>query len=415
MIMNLIVIKVNRYKLLLFAICISVICFVSCTKVEEPMKPIGQELPYIEKSSKKIDAIIDSIPEASLFKAAFKRSTVPAYRDSLGSLAYTYFIPTDQAFIKAGYTADKLNTMPVGELNQLLGYLIIRGYINTEKENPRQGVSYQPLIHPDPTMERTNPGVFGPGVPYIYVLTAGFSGKALLLNGKTVKENAVGIRGSNGSVFMIDHIVTKPEDEMYQLLQADTSLTFYMAALQKSKDVYMQKGIAGYTFYNVRFNDRDWLTLNNNYVSEGAGALPFAVVFAPVNNAFRKAGFHSISDVEAYIDRSELATTTDYKEILTNMDSILVNHRFLSGFTGTMSSINTGWSYLYTPDLLSLKTISNGENQGAMIFTGSGGGNVTMHRLDFQNGRAANIIPESDINTLNGVIHHVDNLLLPTP
>jgi hypothetical protein len=118
--------------------------------------------------------------------------------------------------------------------------------------------------------------------------------------------------------------------------------------------------------------------------------------------------------VEAYIDRSELATTTDYKEILTNMDSVLVNHRFLSDFTGTTASINGGWSYLYTPDLLSLKTISNGENEGAMIFTGSGG-NVTMHRQDFPNGRAANIIPESDINTLNGVIHHVDNLLLPKP
>ena len=414
MIMNLIINKINRHKLLLFAICISVSCFVSCKKVEEPTKPIGEELPYVVKSQRKLNAIIDSIPEASLFKAAFKRSTVPAYRDSLGSLAYTYFIPTDQAFIKAGYTADKLNTMPIGELNQLLGYLIVRGYINTEKENARQGVSYQPLIHPDPTMEGTNPGVFGPGIPYVYVLTVGFSDNGLLLNGKKVKENAVGIRGSDGSVFMIDNIVTKPETEMYQLLQADTSLTFYMAALQKSNDVYMQKGIAGYTFYNVRFNDRDWLMLNNNYLAEGAGALPFAVVFAPVNNAFRKAGFHSISDVEAYIDRSELATTTDYKEILTNMDSILVNHRFLSGFTATLYSVNTGWSYLYTPDLLGLKTISNEANEGAMIFTGSDG-KVTMHRKDFPNGRAANIIPVSDINTLNGVIHHVDNLLLPTP
>ena len=414
MIMNLITNKINGHRLLLFAICISVACLVSCKKVEEPMKPVGQELPYVVKSQKKLDAVIDSIPEATLFKAAFKRSTVQAYIDSLGSLAYSYFIPTDQAFIKAGYTAAKLNAMSVGELNQLLGYLIIRGYVNTTKENPRQGVSYQPLIHPDPTMERTNPYVFSSYLPYIYVLTVGFSGSDLLLNGKKVKENAVGIRASNGSVFMIDNIVTKPEDEMYQLLQADTSLTFYMAALQKSNDVYIQKGIAGYTYYNIRFNDRDWLTLNNNGVTEGAGALPFAVVFAPVNNAFRKAGFHSISDVEAYIDRSELATTTDYKEILTNMDSILVNHRFLSDFTGTTGNINSGWSYLYTPDLLSLKTISNGENAGAMIFTGSAG-KVTMHRQDFPNGRAANIIPVSDITTLNGVIHHVDNLLLPKP
>jgi uncharacterized surface protein with fasciclin (FAS1) repeats len=372
-------------------------------------------LPYVVKSSKKVDAIIDSIPEATLFKAAFKRSTIQAYSDSLTSLADTYFIPTDQAFIKAGYTADKLNTMPVGELDQLLGYLIVRGYVNTAQQNPRQGVSYQPLIHPDPTMQGTMPGVFSSGLPYIYVLTVGFSGNNLLLNGKTVKANAVGIRGSNGSVFMIDDIVTKPTDEMYQLLQADTSLTFYMAALQKSNDVYMQKGIAGAVYYNVRFDDIDWLMLNNNYIANGAGALPFAVVFAPVNNAFRKAGFHSISDVEAYIDRSELATTTDYEEILTNMDSILVNHRFLSGFyDNTGYSLNTGWSYLYTTDLLSLKTISNGGNEGAMIFTGSAG-KVTMHRQDFPNGRAANIIPVSDITTLNGVVHHVDNLLLPTP
>lgn len=404
---------------LIYTICTTFTCFVSCKKTEEPVKPIGQELPYIVKSPKKLDAIVDSIPEASLFRAAFKRSTVQDYRDSLSGgnadAAYTYFIPTDQAFIKAGYTADKISTMTVGELNQLLGYLIIRGYINSTKENPRQGVSYQPLIHPDPTMERTNPYVFGRGNPYIYVLTVGFSGNALLLNGKKVKENSAGIQASNGAVFMIDSIIKKPEDEMYQLLQADTSLTFYMAALQKSNDVYNQKGIAGYTYYNIRFNDYDWLLLNNNVFTGGKGALPFVVVFAPVNSAFRKAGFRSISDVEAYIDKSELATTTDYKEILTNMDSILVNHRFLSGFTGTMNPINTGWSYLYTPDLLSLKTISNGENGGAMIFTDSGGGKVTMHRQDFPDGRGANIIPVSDITTLNGVVHHVDNLLLPTP
>jgi uncharacterized surface protein with fasciclin (FAS1) repeats len=410
--MNLTISK-TRYKLLLFTACISLACLASCKKVEEPTRPIGKPLPYVN-TQRKLATIMDSIQNVPMFKAAFKRSTLQTYIDSLNGrnpdIPYTFFIPSDQAFIKAGYTTARLNSMPVSELNDLLGYMIMRGFIDYDDGVPLRSVTYPVLVHPDPTLVRTGPPQFFDGYPYYYGLTVGFDNKTLLLNSKRVKENAMGIRGENGAVFIVDEIVTKPTQELREIMDADTSLTFYLAASKRSQEIYIQKNILGYSGFNFQFNALDWMYLNNNYFDSGQGAIPFAVVFAPVNNAFRKAGFHTIAELEAYIDRSALVDQPENTYMLTNIDSVLVNHRFLSGY----SRINNNWSYLYTPDLLKTGTLDNGANAG-VIKLQNDNGTVVLHRQDAPNGRAARVVPTYDIIALNGVLHHVDNLMLTTP
>ena len=412
--MNLTIKKNSWYKLLLFATCISFTLFTSCKKVEEPLRPVGQELPYIN-SKKNLVALFDSIPDASVFKMAFNRSTLQEYMDSLSAggtdVPYTLFIPTDQAFIKAGYTKEKINSMQVSELNLLLGYLTLPGSLPVKMLSSSAEITFYPLIHPDPYLERTEPSVFSDSRPYYYALSVGFLGNSLLLNGKKVKGNTTGILAKNGALFMIDSLIKRPEKEIYQVITADTSLSFYMAALRKSNEIYTQKGILGTEGSNTQYNDTTWMMLRTSNVSPfGPGSLPFAVVFAPDNNAFRKAGFSSIGDIESFINRSALATGPDYTEMLTNMDSILVNHRFLSNF----SRVNTGRNYLYTPDLTNTFTLNNDINLGA-ISLGNNNGRITIHRQDYPEGRGANIVPGSDVNTLNGVVHKVDNLMLTRP
>ncbi|MFY0255218.1 fasciclin domain-containing protein [Chitinophaga sp. 30R24] len=386
------------------------VLMVACTKTEEPPKPIGKPFPYTGDATKSLTALLDAIPEATIYKAAFNRSGIQRYMDSISGgvkqAPYTLFVPTDKALLAAGYTAD----MPFAMADSLVRYLALPGNFPVNMGTMPNGTSFYPLMYPDPQLRRTMPTVYTKSWPYFYCITVGFSGNSLLLNGKVVKVNAKAIAATNGTIFMIDSLVTKPQDEMYEVLTRDTAFSFYMAALRRSNDLYKQKGILG-DIYNITFNDTSMLMLGPSTYTPGSQS--FAVLFVPVNDAFRKAGFHSIDDINAYIGKSVLASSGNGTQLLTNMDSVLANHRLLYAFGG----VNTGCSYLYTSDLLTspYSARDNGSSIGGAIIFQHSGSTITLHRQDALLGRGATIIGQSDITTLNGVVHRVDNLLLTTP
>jgi hypothetical protein len=134
--------------------------------------------------------------------------------------------------------------------------------------------------------------------------------------------------------------------------------------------------------------------------------------FVPSNNAFRKAGMFTYTDVTNYIDTSSTVIAgwfydQNYNVIPTNMDSIIFKHSSAGMF--------------YTQDILADPSLDKYvENTGGngtflgLLFSNNNG-QVVIHRQDFPNGRAATVIAPHDITTFNGVVHTVDNLLLPTP
>jgi uncharacterized surface protein with fasciclin (FAS1) repeats len=246
-------------------------------------------------------------------------------------------------------------------------------------------------------------------------LKAAIYNGALQLNGKQVSK-APAIEATDGTIWMIDSLVRKPFYESYQVLASDTSFSFYMAAMRKSNEIYNEKGTIGNYVENIQFNDTVPCVLTRG--SNTPGTDPFAIVFAPDNNAFRKAGFNSIADINSYIDKSVLASSPPGTQLLTNMDSILVNHRLLINYANNSNvRLNANFSYLYTSELANgyfQQKLDNGSALGAIFITQSNG-QVILHRQDAPSGRGAAIISPADITTLTGVIHRVDNLLLPIP
>lgn len=395
---------------------------VGCSKVEDPPIPVGNSLPY-KSSSRPTDSLVqllDSLPQTTIYKAAWRRADLQQYIDSLRGaqkdslLPFTLFIPTDDAFKKAGITIDTVNSWPVAQLDTLLRYLAIPNIITYDTMPLAMGsTTYYPLMYPNPSFEDAWFDV----APYLYKLTVGAYNNTLYLNGRSVGGHTTPIRATDGSIFLVDSVVTTPIPyTTAQLLQADTSYSFFLAACSISDSIY---GIQ-YEGGSFPYDDTSYFYLNAN--SRYPGQDGWAEVFAPDNNAFRNAGFLTIDSIRNYINNSAIAledpNAWPFIYMVTNMDSILVNHRLLtcqyvyaSGHT-----VNAARSYVYTVDMLynpSMQALNNGEVLGAMTFENSSG-QVVIHRQDYPNGRAAHIIgPE--ITTLTGVLYRVDNLLLPTP
>lgn len=404
--------RVVPYYILAF---LSLLLASSCTRTVDPPPAVGKQLPYTGGATKTLLQLLDSLPNVTLYKTAYLRSDLPAYIDSLrngDSIApYTLFVPTDAAFKAAGYSADSIQRAPVALLDTLVRYLAVTGNFPPPGNLLKLGgINSNPLMYPDPNLTRSQvPGVFNTTTPYFYTLNIAYSGNALLLNGRQVSAQAKAVYGTNGTIYCIDSLVTKPFYEIYQVLSMDTSFRFFMAALSISDSIYVPDILP-------------WVDTSALVLSSSAfGFVPFSVVFAPDNNAFRKAGFQSIQDIYNYIYNSALVLGGGLPYDMTNMDSILTNHIMAFGLTGT----GFGRSYIYTHDILadpSLAIVNQYTNTGVLqainvynISFQVNGSQITVHRQDFPGGRGADVIQPSDITTLNGVIHRVDNLLLPTP
>ncbi|MFL9484304.1 fasciclin domain-containing protein [Chitinophagaceae bacterium LWZ2-11] len=395
---------------------------VACKKTEDPPQKIGQSLPYAGPT-KTLEQLLDSLPDCTLYDAMYKRSSLKRYIDSINtrkaSTPFTLFVPNDKALTAAGYSIASINATSPTLLDSVVRYLALTG--NYQTNTSPSGVTITTLMVPDAKLVRTTvPTVFTTSQPYLYLITPDFKADALWLNGKKVSSTATPIAAVNGSLYRIDSLVQKPYYELYQAVNTDTSLTYYMAALRISDSLYKARGILGTPSSNTQYND----TLSMMLAPSAAGLYLSDVLLAPTNDAFRRAGYMSVSDIRTYINKSSIAVP-GASGMYTNMDSVLNFHQLVYGayVSSLFAAVAKGYAYTYTCDMLSnpyiaqawFVTATTRTSINNVFFKDAGGGHIGVQRIDAPGGRQAVIMNNSDIITLNGVIHHVDNLLLPTP
>lgn len=396
-------------------ILIIIIGAVSCTKTDEPSHPVGKPLPYTGVVNRTIGQLLDSLPDCTFFDSAYKRAGLALMVDTQWqkkAVPYTLFVPTDDAFKAAGYTLQQIGQMTPAQLDSLVYYWTTVGNYNTSSLDSFAGSSGVVTLLKDPKLKRTlsSPG-FTVNNPYLYRLYVAMANGTLWLNGIPVRSNPQSISAINGVVWRVDKLVEKPMLETYQVLRGDTTYRYYLTALRSSDSVYKSNFTTSY------FRDTTSLMVRQSQ-------FPLTVL-APTNDAFRRAGFPDVGSIRQYIAQSLAAVNNGYdlnwKPIQTNMDSILDLCRI--GYSpGRNAAI--AFTVFYLNDFLFNRGVDNslivpadGYNPAfySGIFFQPQKGQVTVHRMDALSGRAVNIVDPSNINTLNGVVHRVDNLLLTTP
>jgi uncharacterized surface protein with fasciclin (FAS1) repeats len=290
--------------------------FLSCKKAPPP-KPI----PITP-----LQTLVNSDTSLTLFhEMLIDANDVGLLKDTTVSL----LIPTNAILVQAGYTPAVIDSTSAFVLDEMLRY----NYVLSPTIVPDSGyTSYATAL----------------GVP-LYIERDTTLGLLLLNAGATAESTPMTV--GKASVYYLTSLVQPAADSLPALLQSDSTLTFFTAALAIT-------------------NLYDSTLLTGTYT-----------ILAPVNSAFINAGYDSIGAIDS-----------------ANVDTLitLVQGQIIKGFYLTNSFPIPGPVY----DVLG-NAVTVGQNNGVLQFSASGN-TVPVNWL------SGNLISGSNI-----VVHRTDGLLSP--
>lgn len=184
------------------------------------------------------------------------------------------------------------------------------------------------------------------------------AGGAVSVNGIAVTQ--ADLIATNGVVHVIDRVLMPPMGNVVETAVGNPSLTYLVAAVvrasQGSVDV-------------VRF----------------LGTTPRLTVFAPTNQAFIDAGFPTIASIQA-ADPAVLTRILTYHVVAVPQFRQFFSANLVNGAVPTV--------------------------QGGTVMIGLGSGPTGVTVKGVSNAMPSNVVIP-DVNTLNGVVHVIDRVLLP--
>ncbi|GAB3643051.1 fasciclin domain-containing protein [Spirosoma arcticum] len=305
------------------------------------------ENPITTPTPQTITDLVVANDQFTLLEAAVTKAGLATTLSGTGP--FTVFAPTDDAFRAAGFAdAAAVTAAADTTLRRILLYHVLSGSVASSAIATGQTAQ--------PTSLSTN------GTIYVSkaASTSGTTGTGVSVNGARVLQ--ADVQASNGVVHVIDRVLLPPAGNILQIAQADTTLSFLVAAA-------LRGGAA---------------------VTGALGGTTPLTVFAPTNAAFRTTPYNSVSAINA-------ADPTVLTAILTN--HVVANAR------------------AYSPALTNGQAITT---FGTGSVTATVGTNNAVSLLSPGNGtNASNVLANSptaqnrDINATNGVIHKIDRVLLP--
>jgi uncharacterized surface protein with fasciclin (FAS1) repeats len=377
-----------------------------CTKDDIMPEPIGDKIPYTAPGTKTWQAIAQDAPY-TLWNAAWKRSHLAEWVIRSGTAYQTVFLPTDQAFANAGWTLATINAADIADLDSLLAYHIVEGFYKPENINGIKGSLQLKTLLKSETVKG-----YRPDKPYTFKLYAGYYADSLMIDGKAVNKIDKGFEAINGYVFPVASLLARPKMSIWEYLESEPRFSLFVAAMHISNEIYLA----------------DYISIDHEAFLRGDyGPLVMATLFAPTNNAFIKHGFNTPDDIRAYVEKSLPIPYPDYDENwfyqqpVTAIDSLLFPH----GLEGYRFSAGSGFPVdvsFFTNDI----TDNGNAISGMLIKPGqmynsppavlnlsfsSSSGMPMVKRLNST--KEATPLLDTNIKLYNGVVHVVDDLLMP--
>ena len=329
----------NIYHMLLWG-WVSAIALTACSK-KDGGAPDTSHLSVMQ--------FIEQDPQLGLLHAAIVRAGADTF--FMNSGPYTFFAPTDDAFLQAGLTGNKIATYDPVALNYILSYHILIGRISSKELTGFSRASVASLNKDlKPNVSKNYYGIF--------------------FNGMHVDDGNIQL--ADGVVHKLGGVSFPPVDSMVTVLEKQPELTFFTAALKRSK---LLLGLV----------KPDTLT-----------------VFAPHDDAFKAFGYKTIAQI--------------------NAEDTVVLIRLLNPYI-----ISTARFYL--PDLMGNKAVTSNSltlaanlapnNRIAFVrygFTPDGATIIPVSNPALPSTTGILIPPKllrKNILTRRGIIHTVDQVFIP--
>ncbi|NLR82430.1 fasciclin domain-containing protein [Chitinophaga eiseniae] len=369
-----------------------------CQLKDAQVAPIGKPIDYTGPSLK-IRQLLDS-SNLTIYKSIWKKVNMDSVIADKTLQAYTLLAPSDDAFAKAGITADKVNTMAVADLDTLLFYHVLDSWVSGDQLQRLSGSNNMHTL-----LTRIDFPGFYSNNPYIYYQYLGLHNGKLIVNGKPHPLKA--LEATNGTIYVLDEVQNKPEQDMYGYLTTHPEFSFLVEAFRISDSIYQQ------SWANPTMTRLLQITSDNKPVT----------LFAPTNRAFQQSGFKTIDDLRQRallypVDGAHYDDNAFYVSPTTSLDSLLsANHL---DFNGAMRADYP--LMLFSNDLTDNPLLSGFQiRPGAayheppqfirLAFAGSNG-SILVNQV--KSPLPPRKLVTTDLLFLNGVIHVVDDgLFMP--
>lgn len=420
----------------------------SCTKQEFFPPPIGEQIPYEDTVTSTLTEVLAQTPQ-SLFYRAWQRTGFQDVlsQDESPKSAHTVLVPDDAALNANGWDEYRIDHAPISELEDLLRAHVLVGLVELKDVlgRPDSYLSTSLLTYPDLLYAEIGSYNVISYVPYRFKVAMAMRHDVLLLNGKQA-GNGSPVLAVDGCIWPINRILDPPTKTAWQTLEGDGRFRIYTQLLQKTDSIYREifelangyppsNGHIGERIYDR--NSARYYDLTHHYSSTANGyyAENLNTWFIPTDDAFRDLGFQSVEDVLAFNEARGLphpvwtipgvsGQTPFYRvEGEFASDTLLDYHhnwgRRIAAFDLTRSRNAT---LFYSNDLSSELL----HNYPLSVFTTSASNWTTsVHYMPFDfydnagiqirlkdSDQSATLV-ETDISSLNGVIHAVNRLLVP--
>lgn len=405
-------------KKMILCICTLALLAVACRKEEFQQAPYGEKVPFTDTVKHDVKTLVSMSASHRLLYAAWQKSTVDeAILAALGKTGQvTVFAPDDAAMRAAGFDEAAIAAATPAEMDSLVLLHVVINKLDTVMLGSLNSniMAFTLLKHHTKLEQVRGVGVVsGRWEPYRFRQYVSIRNGHLWMNGKDA-GNAKPQAGTNGILWPISKVAERPRLGLLEFLRSDPRFSIYTNIVHMSDSAWevLTEGM-GYM--------RDtyvWLVPQDpNYVQADA-------IFAPTNEAFRKAGFNTVEDLWQLNERSlPFFDWNSYEQIGGLVtDSLLTYHawgRFYSG-TGSWGRGATVPAVFFSDDLrneflhdFDVVAFANLGNIAAFTnpleFTNQGG-QVTV-KVKGATQPAATIV-EKDILTFEGPVHVVDQLIL---
>ena len=437
--------KINKLRYIRLVLSLLVILFLgACSKTEFLPEPEGEKIPFQNDATQTVEQLL-AASSAKLYYSAWQKSNIKNIIAANGNkVLYTVFVPSDAAMQAAGLGANEINQMPVATLDSLMMFYTTIGAVTKDELKLRSDnfMVKSLLFRKDLFVKfyESNLDNQQRYDLYHYRHYVAIKDDQLLVNGKAMgKLNYQ--PATNGGIYLMEKAIPKPTKTIIEALEADGRFTMFLESQRIADDLYLNKigddielmfgfrpepqEIMSDFAYERLYYKKNWEV---NKISYGGPNIAISTLFAPTDEAFHKAGFQSVADIIKFNERSLSSIRFDDNTFAAvggfPMDTIYNFHRefgrmfqpLAPGGDKTLSNATVFYSNVLN-STLNEYLVSAGGNPTIdyaykMPFAFTSSGNVIQLKVKNSEQPAATVI-EGDLNTLNGPIHVVDQLLIP--
>ncbi|WP_143307185.1 fasciclin domain-containing protein [Chitinophaga vietnamensis] len=378
----------------IYASLLVMLLMAACRQKDAQVAPVGKPLEY-KGPQKTIRQLLDST-NFSIYKAMWKIVNMDSVIQAQTLQGYTLLVPTDEAFKAFGITAGNISSLDATTLDTLLRYHIIDSWLPGDRIRSIAGnMSLHSLLR------ATDFGDYNSWSFYTYLQYLGVHNGKLMINGKPHPLNT--LEATNGTIYVIDEVLQKPQQDMIDYLSNNPDFTFLMEAFRLNDSVYQS----------------NWgQPLFTQQLLSSTQRFHQLTLFAPTNHAFQQAGFKTLDDLRQranlypvgypYYDDNQY-----YQWPLTSLDSLLSVNRLDYNGAATPDYPMQLFSNDLTDNpalanyLIKAGSPSHNGPQNIRLMFGMAGGSITAKQL----GASTPALPllSTDLLFRNGVIHVIND------